>query len=267
MKTTLLSVAMLLASTVAAYGFDVDPTVAVNQACVTVAAGTAEVYKSRDACKQPLVKGYFNICKGQTIPGQETPLPEDGLIADQVCPPPTDPMSYWFLGRPAVEGLHQADDGVWHQNADSASPEALGPYPSQEMCFAAEHAVAPNDRTFWLPAEYKLWKAYDSAKWNHDAEEAAYTDLMRRYLETNPKPGRYYVVGSNPREHFVVQGRETGWSSSSGEIFSDTDGVAAYGSEIEKRMTKTIVPDAPEKLGADTYTVIQPCAPVRGWTK
>ena len=280
MKTTFLSVAMLVASVSVAMGFDTDPTIAIHQPCVTVQEGTAEVMKSRDAAcgKEALVKAYFNVCKGQMLPGQKTPLPADEIIADQVCPPPVDAaLSYWFLGqRISGDTTMITDSGHTDSVATPVNyaPQALGPYPSLEMCVAAERGVAPSHRGFWTTAEKKLWEKYDWQLAERQAQESAYADTMAWWFKRNPKPGRYVILpggGKYKGAHFETLGKVTDvvYSPEVGQTIerSATEGAEATSPDIWQKIVTTEWPTPPEKLPADSYTILDECAPVHGWAK
>lgn len=90
MKTLLLTIAFL-ALPLTAMAYDVDKDVAAKQPCMATPQAMALIQHLKSTCKEPPLRVYVNICKGQDVnspmPGLVTRTQVDTPMADTICLP------------------------------------------------------------------------------------------------------------------------------------------------------------------------------------
>lgn len=171
---------------------------------------------------------------------------------------------WWFMATASPYSTYHGD----HCNVPPA-PMAMGPYPTEEMCVAAEKQVMPTNRDFWTQAERD---DYDAKMKAFDTSYAKYRDWLHRLAVANPKPGKYQIDGAVFYKVEARSGQYFG-GTSCGETCIDwnRDGIGVERSHWMSNGYNFLVgPHIPvvspmPRTEYDTYTVNQPCAAIKGW--
>jgi hypothetical protein len=157
----------------------------------------------------------------------------------------------------------------------SAAPQALGPFPTEEMCIAAERLAEPSNKSFWTSEQRQKW---DSDMAEAKASRAHYDQFTTELLRLNPKLGRYklpsgtYFWHAAPGEQYMMG---TKWGHGPcderglcGDIDVDRNTMSYSGNNgYNVILIGKGVPAVVDEPYTETgyFTIKQSCAPVKGW--